>query len=471
MKKIGFFLQAIILSALMLVFFSCEEDPQLPDSQAAFESAQLGFMADENELMVNINFSRPAPSAGTITINFEATGLTYGVDFTTTPEATGNTITLPVVAGASQVSFTISKAESVLLDGDESVTFLINGADNGLVVGETTQLVLSFAEILAEQAIMNINGGGPDYPNKVFIDLSANRQTAVERTSWDLGFFMGDDFRVILNSSVTMMARALDKTDLNAVTVADIVGFDEEMVVGANATIEAMAWIDDPEGDLKKTAIAAISETDSENKVYIINRGAANPPSDPSQPVPSRGWKKIRVIRNGNGYTLQHADIAATTYQEIQITKDSQYNFRYIHFENGLVNVEPAKDRWDIAWTGFTNSTNFGGGSIPYYFQDIILQSRNGVETAELLIANAGTYEAFEESNLTGVIWQTTQLGIGAKWRSGGGPGSAPAVRSDRFYLVKDVDGNIYKVRFTALTQNGERGRPQVEFALVKKGE
>src|SRR5690606_32647979 len=306
---------------------------------AAFESAQLGFTADENELIVNINFSRPAPSAGTITINFEATGLTYGVDFTTTPEATGNTITLPVVAGASQVSFTISKAESVLLDGDESVTFLINGADNGLVVGETTQLVLSFAEILAEQAIMNINGGGPDYPNKVFIDLSANRQTAVERTSWDLGFFMGDDFRVILNSSVTMMARALDKTDLNAVTVADIVGFDEEMVVGANATIEAMAWIDDPEGDLKKTAIAAISETDSENKVYIINRGAANPPSDPSQPVPSRGWKKIRVIRNGNGYTLQHADIAATTYQEIQITKDSQYNFRYIHFENGLVNV------------------------------------------------------------------------------------------------------------------------------------
>src|SRR5690606_17511267 len=149
-------------------------------------------------------------------------------------------------------------------------------------------------------------------------------------------------------------------------------------------------------------------------------------------------------------------DIAATTYQEIQITKDSQYNFRYIHFENGLVNVEPAKDRWDIAWTGFTNSTNFGGGSIPYYFQDIILQSRNGVETAELLIANAGTYEAFEESNLTGVTWQTTQLGIGAKWRSGGGPGSAPAVRSDRFYIVKDVDGNIYKVRFTALTQNGE---------------
>src|SRR5690606_12250677 len=166
-------------------------------------------------------------------------------------------------AGASQVSFTVSKGENVLLDGDESVTFSINSVDNGLVVGETTQVVLSFAEILAEQAIMNINGGGPTYPNKVFIDLSADRQTAVDRTSWDLGFYMGDDFRVILNSSVTMMARALDKTDMNAVTAADTADFDDVMIVGANSSIEALAWIDDPAGDLSKTAIASVSDRKS----------------------------------------------------------------------------------------------------------------------------------------------------------------------------------------------------------------
>jgi hypothetical protein len=470
MKKSRFFLQIVVLSALLVSFFSCEEDPQLPDNLVAFESAQLGFNADENELNINISLSRAAADQGSITVNFEANEIEYGDDFTTAPAATGNSITIPVAAGASQVSFTVSKGENVLLDGDESVTFSINSVANGLVVGETTQLVLSFAEILAEQAIMNINGGGPTYPNKVFIDLSANRQTAVDRTSWDLGFYMGEDFRVILNSSVTMMARALDKTDLNSVTAADTVDFDDVMIVGANSSIEALAWIDDPAGDLTKTAVASISATASENKVYIVNRGASNPPSDPSQPIPSRGWKKIRIVRNGDGYTLQHADIAATTFQEIQITKESDLNFRYISFENGVVTVEPAKERWDIAWTGFTNSTNFGGGFIPYYFQDIMLQSRNGVETAELLITNAGTYEEFGEANLTGVTWLTTQIGIGAKWRSGGGPGSAPAVRSDRFYLVKDVDGNIYKLRFTALTQNGERGRPQIEFALVKKG-
>lgn len=461
----------VVLSlALLISFSSCEDDPQLPDNLVEFESAQLGFAANEGALTVNINFSRATSQAGTVTVTFASSGLNYGTDFTTTPAATANTITLPVVNGASQLSFSVEKGVGILLDGDETIAFTITSVSDGLVLGTSSQLALSFSEILAQQGIMNINGGGPTYPNKVFIDLSANRQTAVDRTSWDLGFHMGNDFRVILNTSITMMARAIDKTDLTLVTAADTLGFASTMVVGANAINAAMAWIDDPAGDLTKTAFAPVSLTASENKVYIINRGAANPPSDPSEPIPSSGWKKVRVLRNGNGYTIQHADIASTTFQEIQLAKDDSYLFKYISFATGSVAIEPQKDRWDIAWTGFTNSTNLGGGFIPYFFQDIVLQNRNGVETAELLTATAGSYEAFGEANLTGVTWLTSQLGIGAKWRSGGGPGSAPAVRSDRFYLVKDTDGNIYKLRFTALTQDGQRGRPQVEFALVKRG-
>jgi hypothetical protein len=462
--KHSFLLALIIVSTI-----ACQEDPPLPDNVSGFESVQLGFASDESTLTININFSRTTLGAGSLVVSMEPNGVVYGSDFTTVPAATGNTLTLPVAAGSSQVSFTVNKTSNVLLDGDESILFTITNTPEELIIGEKAQLTLSFAEILAAQATMNINGGGPSYPNKVFIDLSANRQTAIDRTMWDLGFYMGDDFRVILNSSVTMMARGIDKTDLNTVTAADTVGFASVMIIGANATPQAMAWIDDPTGDITKTAIAQVSATATENKVFIINRGAANPPNDPTAPIPSRGWKKVRIIRNGNGYTLQHADIAATTFQEIQITKDSQLNFRYISFQAGVVTVEPQKDRWDIAWTGFTNATSLGAGLIPYYFQDIVLQNRNGVQTAELLISSAGSYEAFEEANLANVNWLSSQTGIGSKWRSGGGPGSAPAVRSDRFYVVKDPEGNVYKLRFTALTQDGQRGRPQIEFALIKK--
>jgi hypothetical protein len=458
----------LLFFALIFSMASCIDEPALPDNLLNFEAEQLGFNSDENELEIKLNFSRASERSGSVSISFESGNLVYGTDYFTEPAAIANTINLDFDNAATQLTFKVIKTDNALFDGDESITFNISTAADHLVIGTRTTLTLTFAEILAEQAIMDINGGGSNYPNKVFIDLSANRQTSVERTSWDLGFHSGADFRVILNSSVTMMARAIDKYDLNTVTASDTIGFANEMIVGANALPEGMEWIDDPTGNLSKTAIAAISATASENKVYIINRGASNPPSNPADPIPTRGWKKIRIIRNTNGYTLQHADISATTFQEIQISKNETYLFNYISFEAGAVNVEPPKERWDIAWTGFTNSAFLGSGVIPYYFQDIVLQNRAGVQAVQLLTSNVGAYEDFTAANLAGLTFSSSQITIGSNWRSGGGPGSAPAVRSDRFYVVKDADGNIYKLRFTALTQNGERGRPQIEFTLLQ---
>ncbi|HRO69458.1 MAG TPA: HmuY family protein, partial [Chitinophagaceae bacterium] len=300
--------------------------------------------------------------------------------------------------------------------------------------------------------------------------LSANRQSAIQRTKWDLGFYAdANEFRVILNSSTAMMAKQIDKNDLNAVTSADTAGFASLVVFSqTEPTVESMAFIDHPSGDLDKTAIAPISATASENKVYIINRGLGI-----GNPAPQRGWKKVRVIRNGNGgYTLQHADIAATTFTTVEISRGSDSFFKYISFENGLVEVEPAKDKWDFAWTYFSNATNFGAGEVPYLFQDIIIINRN-VEVARVMEATK-TFSAFNESSLTdaslALDWKTNQTAIGSDWRSGGGPGVSPAVRSDRYYIIKDGNSNYYKVRFTALTKNGERGYPAYETVLVKKG-
>jgi hypothetical protein len=130
--------------------------------------------------------------------------------------------------------------------------------------------------------------------------------------------------------------------------------------------------------------------------------------------------------------------------------------------------VEPEKTKWDLAWTYFSNVTNFGSGEVPYLYQDIILLNR-GVSVAKVLVATK-TFADFTAADITGLTFSTTQTAVGADWRSGGGPSSAPAVRTDRYYIVKDPGNNYYKVRFTALTQNGERGYPAYESVLVKKG-
>lgn len=454
-------------AALLLAGTGCRKrDAAAADNFVAFESAAQGIPASENSITVHLDLSRRADAEVPLTLRLTELGLAYGVDYTTSPAANGGKLSLVVPAGSNEVSFSVIKPGSVLLDGDEQLIFDIETAGAPVYIGVTKRFTLSFGEIVASQAGLTINGGGVLFNNKVFVDLSANRQTAVNRGSWDLGFYTAaDEYRVILNSSSAMMARQINKNDLNTVSAADTVGFSTEVAFNQFAPSTAsLPYIDYPNGDLTRTAIAAVSATDADNKVYIVNRGLA-----PGSPAPARGWKKIRVLRNpAGGYRLQYADINAGSFATIDIPRDEAVYFRYVSFDAGLVEVEPARRKWDIAWTYFSNVTNFGSGEVPYLFQDIILLNRN-VQVAKVL-TSAKAFADFSESDIAAQVFLTAQNAIAADWRSGGGPGVSPAVRTDRYYIIKDGDNNYYKIRFTALTQNGERGYPAFESVLLRKG-
>ena len=464
MRKI-YLIPAIIF--LMLLIASCRKrDALMADNYVVFETAGQGITAAETAITVRLKLAIHADREIPVTIDLSETGVIYGVDYTTVPAAVNGKLQLTVAAGSNEAVFTVNKNNAVLFDGDENLVFDINNAAAPVLIGVTRRFRLDFGEIVAANASLTINGGGTLYPNKVFVDLSANRQTAVNRNSWDLGFYTAaGEYRVILNSSAAMMAKQISKNDLNTVTTADTVGFSTEVAFNQFAPIaSSLPYIDYPSGDLSRTAIATVSANAEENKVYIVNRGLA-----PGSPAVSRGWKKIRILRNASGgYTLQHADINASSFSTIEIARDDQYFFRYLSFESGLVDVEPVKKKWDIAWTYFSNVTNFGNGEVPYLFQDILLINRN-VQIARVM-TTAKSFADFTEADIAAQTFLVTQNAFASDWRSGGGPSSAPAVRTDRYYIIKDGDNNYYKLRFTALTQNGERGYPAFESVLVKKG-
>jgi hypothetical protein len=459
--------KGLVLSLMVLIFISCRKrDADLPDNYAVFETAAQGLSANESSITVRVKLSRGVNADVPVIINLTEQGVVYGTDYTTTPAAAAGKISLTVPSGNNEVTFTLIKKAGVLFDGDEKIVFDLYSTGSPVLIGITKQYALGFGELVATSSTAVINGGGVTFPNKVFIDLSASRETPVLRTVWDLGFYTGaDDFRVILNSSSAMMAKQISKNDLNQVTAADTAGFYNEVAFSQTApTTSSLAYIDYPNGDLTRTAIAAVQATATDNKVYIVNRGMGV-----GNPAPARGWKKIRIIRNASGgYTLQHADIAATSFTTVDISKDEAYFFKYISFENGPVAVEPAKKKWDLTWTYFSNVTNFGTGEVPYLFQDIILLNRN-VQVAKVL-TSAKAFADFTETDIAAQTFLTTQNAIAADWRSGGGPGVSPSVRTDRYYIIKDGDNNYYKIRFTALTQNGERGYPAYESVLIKKG-
>lgn len=454
----------VLLFAVACIFSSCEDDPKLPNNELQFESSVAGISSEEQSLPVNLTLSRAASTDVTVTLSVNPGTLVYGTDFTTTPEAINNVITLTIPKGQTTTSVILNKVDGVGFSGDEAIVFELASIDGSPVVGTNATVTVTFSEITVTSAALNIRGGGPTFPNRVFIDLSANRQTVVHRTDWDFGFYTeAGSFKVILNSALAMLAKPLDKNDLTAVTAADTVGMSGSFTTDA-FSIGNLPYIDDPSGNLQNLAIDDISATASENKVYVVNRG-----KDVSGT--QRSWKKIRVLRDGDNYVLQYADINSTTFQTITVTRNNAYLFNYVSLDtNTTVQPEPEKGKWDIAYTTFMNQTNLGEGFIPYMFNDFIIQNRAGVQAVQLLVANVGDYSNFDAADLTGITFSATQTTIGSGWRNGGGPSTPASLRTDRFYLVKDADGNIYKLKFTALTTDGERGRPAIEFALVSAG-
>jgi len=333
-------------------------------------------------------------------------------------------------------------------------------------------------EIPTVGATLQPTVGGANQPNQVYLDLSAEESKSVNRATWDFGFSTGSEFRVVINGSLKMAVKQLATSDITLPQESDA-----DVAVGAGTTLASNGYVDNPTGVLAGagagigTAIAEVSATDADNKVYLVNLGFAISTTKPavgsvSVDGDARGWKKVRILRSGNGYKIQYADLASATFTEKTISKETDFNFTFFSLASGnTVSVEPQKTKWDLNFTTFTNYLN-AGSEVTYGYSDFITSNaKGGTQVYQVLVADGGAYADFTkakvvEANFTASV--TDQRIIGANWRSGGGPTSLPSIRTDRFYVVKDEAGNYYKVKFLAMTNDaGERGYPTLEYAIL----
>ncbi|GLB48872.1 HmuY family protein [Neptunitalea lumnitzerae] len=461
----------LLLLVTIISLVSCNENDDIPAQPfvAAFDKLSVNFSTITSTESVTIIFSEAAAYSGEVVLQMTAENTVYGQDFTTNPIATDNQITVPFSEGDVAVSFVF---ESLIYpyeaeeDNDKSVTFDIvainyNGYSN---IQGYTSTVVSFETSLG--ATVTAEMGGPNEGNQVFVDLSTEVVTWAQRDSWDLGFYGGDDFRVAINGSIYMAAAALESTDIDAITASDVTALQSQVAVGTfDPTNED--YIDEPSGVITGTAIDEITVSEASNKVYLVNMGyyiGTTQPLTGSVAIAGdhRGWKKIRVLRDGADYILQYADLDATTHQEITITKDAAYNFTFFSLEDETtVMLEPEKELWDISFTVFTNIIS-GAGS--YGYSDFVINNlKAGVKAYEVSTTEV-TYQAFSLTDIDESAFLDDQRVIGADWRdvfSGG-------VYTDRFYVLKDLEGNYYKIRMLdLLNESGERGYPRFTYDLI----
>lgn len=462
----------LFLTAAAAIFYGCsDDDSTTPEAvKAAFITQAVNLSsADTN---VPIAFSVPATAAGTVTVTLEPTNVVYGTDFTTNPAASGATVTIPFSEGANGVSLTFTKIIDAIEGQTKNVKFTISAISitNAEIPTATNYTQLNFNETAITQNTTIAENGGNTIPNQVYVDLSSGAETAIARTAWELGFHSGSAYRVVLNSSINKLAvKQLATSNIDEVQTAD------PSVTTGDYNPAGAGYIDNPYGNLSGTAIAEISANDADNKVYLVNLGQAvstTPATGTGAALTGtdRGWKKIRILRNGADYKLQYANIDATTHTEVIITKNAAFNHTFFSLITGTtVNGEPQREKWDFTLTPFMNYTQYNGQDVSYYYGDVVITNNLAGTRAYEVLTSAFTYDAFTLANVvTANFDATTSIDkrvIGANWRA---TFPAPSVRTDRFYVIKDAAGNIYKLKFTSmLSGSSERGTTTFEYTKL----
>ncbi|MCX2480924.1 hypothetical protein OQY15_17600 [Pedobacter sp. MC2016-15] len=323
----------------------------------------------------------------------------------------------------------------------------------------------SLGDTVVLRGIANRERGDSAY-NSVFLDFSTALQTSVLRSSWDLGFYCGAEFRVIINHSIGATVAVLDKTDLDQVTIADTVALVRKFNLDVD-TAGDLTTVDPVDLDsaayLAGTIIPDIPQSAATSRVLILNRGTATN-------LGRREWVKMKISRTANGYAVTWGNIDDfTPYNNFTINKDASYNFRYRSFTNGQVNYEPAKGLWDVAWGHSTyKGTNTAGAAVATVVPDfMMINFVNGVKAAQVMVTETTTFASFNETQLAGITFSGLRDVIGVNWRNlANSTSGALSINTNRFYLIQDKIGNIYKVSFAG---GGSRGNPTVWYILVRK--
>ena len=461
MKK----LQIILLFSIAILS-SCSKDAVFIEDPfvVAFQETS-GKLLDINiQKDIKLIYSETAYEESIVKIGITAENVLYGSDFITIPAAEGAELSVPIKINEIENKFQIVELNNSFTD-EMKITFSISSIeqDNANIQGNVSH-ELSDSAYLGGVFYPTI--GGPNEPNQVYVDLSSNKETVVRRDAWDLGFYGGEEFRVTINGSLYMAVSAVTNPDINSVNSLSVAALQPLVAVGTFDP-ENAAYIDSPNGNILETAISEISEDDFKNPVYLLNLGAEIGTAQPNTGSvaiagASRGWKKIRILRDGNHYILQYADLDATTYNEISISKDADFNFTFFSFKtNKIVPVEPPKLQWDISFTVFTNIIARAGS---YGFSDFSLHNRKGGVTSYRLIDSTISYENFTATNVNDTLFQESQIVIGSSWRNV----FDRTVNSNIYYVLKDANNNYFKIRFLDLTnENGERGFPRFEYTLL----
>lgn len=288
------------------------------------------------------------------------------------------------------------------------------------------------------------------YKYQVFYDLETNKPVKQNLISeWDLGFETSDSgWHIILNTSKMMLAGNTGKTDFEAVKNNN----------GAEMNF------DPSHGNLDSTAIRnwyyiSNGKPVSQQYIYVIDRGT-------DENFNTVGEKKVTFnLQDENNYVVRFANMNGSDEKTVVIPKDTLVNFVCFSFENGIIDIEPEKNTWDLQFGKYSTLLFTDvGDPYPYLVTGVLLNPYKTFAAVDSI--HRFDEVSFEIAEVQKFVRQKDIIGY--EWKEYDFDNGKYTVLPEKIYVLKNRIGYYYKLRFIDYyNSTGEQGYPTFEFSRL----
>jgi hypothetical protein len=291
-----------------------------------------------------------------------------------------------------------------------------------------------------------------NYQNQVYFDLDLGQAVGMNiKTESDLGFeCSGWGWKILLNTSDFMKA-----FDMGAIPFGQ-----------PHDTAGMKMKFDKSDGNPDSLAIGrwfTVSDGDtlSLNHVYAISRGM-----DPNG-IPLGLYQVVfDSLKNGT-YYFRFAKLNGQDIHTGQVTKDPSVNYIWFSFSSGgsVKNLEPPKDTYDLLFTQYTTLLYTDAGEAYPYLVTGVLLNRSVVQAVKDSIHDFSSMDLQTAKTLQ---LSTALDGIGYDWKKFDFDAGSYTVLTDRFYVIRNRSGYLYKLRFIGFyNAAGQKGYPVIEYQAL----
>ena len=319
-----------------------------------------------------------------------------------------------------------------------------------------TAIALFFSGLANAQTVTTdtiIMGAG--YANQVFYNIQNGKKTPNAMGSWHIAHTSNTrDNCIRANHAAGVNVYAYPKGDNSAYASFDTTGW-QSWPVFLN--------------DIHKHEVGAFNQQLNKNNPWdfswgVYDAGSHTVKGDSLYLITlSSGGKVVAFIKfmpiaqypNGD-FSFRYDFVGGSKdFAVIDTLKQSAANngtYKYFHFTNKQVTLEPTDGKWDLNFTRFLEPTFDGSKYVPYLVVGV--ESRRGLKIAKIemvvwddLVKSPMTFHDAAQDTTGGEGYRVDLTRIGSKWKAFNG--TSYDIVQDLNYLIESSDSNVYGLRFT----------------------